>query len=107
MTEPTPTMLVRIRNVSPRAALEVPLLRGRVVKRGEVVEVSLEQAQRLTRQDIWQYEATDIPSSATKPELLAHAASLGVAVPDGATKVTITALIEEHTTTPATGNEGE
>jgi hypothetical protein len=117
MTDPTPNpdapALVRIRNVSPRAALEVPLLRGRIVKRGEIIEVSPEHATRLIRQAIWLRveEPARGSKNVNKPELLAHAASLGIDVPEDATKAAIATLIneymDEHTTTPAAGNEGE
>lgn len=42
----------KIRNDSPLGDLEVPLLR-RIVKAGEVVDVSDDQAERLLPQDIW------------------------------------------------------
>lgn len=43
----------KIRNTSPRGALDVPLL-GRVVDAGEVTEVTADQAQRLLPQsDNW------------------------------------------------------
>lgn len=45
-----------IRNVSPTGDLDVPLLR-QVVKAGESVTVSVEHAERLLPQDIW--EAVD------------------------------------------------
>lgn len=43
---------MKIRNDSPVGDLDVPLLR-RVVARGEVVDVSEEQAERLLPQAIW------------------------------------------------------
>jgi len=42
----------KIKNVSPVGDLDVPLLR-RIVHAGEVVDVTEEQAARLTEQDIW------------------------------------------------------
>jgi len=42
----------QIKNVSPMGDLDVPLLR-RVVKAGEVVDVTEDQALRLLPQDIW------------------------------------------------------
>lgn len=113
MSDTTPATeapkLVQIRLVSPRPALEVPLLRGRIVKRGEVIEVSPEHAEVLTRQAIWLRVEAPAPGSknVTRPDLLAHAESLGIAVPDGATKADIATLINEHNTTPDAGNEQE
>lgn len=43
----------QIQNVSPIGDLDVPLLR-RIVRAGEVVDVTDEQAARLLPQDIWQ-----------------------------------------------------
>lgn len=44
---------MKIRNVSPRGDLDVPLL-GRTVRGGETVTVTPEQAQRLIGQvDVW------------------------------------------------------
>jgi hypothetical protein len=109
----TTTELVRIRNVSPCKALEVPLLRGRIVKRGEIIEVTPEHAERLTRQSIWELvkEPSRGSKNVQKPELIAHAESLGITVPDGATKAEIATLInqhmDEHTNTPDTGNGQE
>lgn len=46
--------MVKIRNTSPRGALDVPLL-GRVVEAGEVVDVDPAHAARLLKQvDNWQ-----------------------------------------------------
>jgi len=42
----------QIKNVSPMGDLDVPLLR-RVVKAGEIVDVTEDQAKRLLPQDIW------------------------------------------------------
>lgn len=45
---------MKIRNISPRGALDVPLL-GRVVEAGEVTEVTKDQADRLLPQsDNWE-----------------------------------------------------
>jgi len=46
--------VLKIKNVSPLGDLDVPLL-GRVVKSGEVVEVTKEQSTRLLAQgDVWE-----------------------------------------------------
>ncbi len=46
--------MLKIKNVSPLGDLDVPLL-GRVVKSGEVVEVTNDQSSRLLAQsDIWE-----------------------------------------------------
>ncbi len=92
--------MVNIKNVSPMSELDVPLL-GRHVKRGEVVEVSPEHAERLLLQgDVWRLVANVPPAPNTKnvgkADLLAHAALLGIVVPDGATKADIATLINEQ-----------
>jgi hypothetical protein len=51
--EPLEAGLVRIRNVSPRGGLDVPLI-GASVKRGATVDVSEAHARILLRQDIWE-----------------------------------------------------
>lgn len=64
--EPEPlSPTVWIRNDSPRGALDVALLR-RSVGRGEVIEVSREHAEILTRQDIW--NVTDAPKPDTNSD---------------------------------------
>ncbi len=46
--------MLKIKNVSPLGDLDVPLL-GRVVKAGEVVEVTKEQSSKLLAQgDVWE-----------------------------------------------------
>jgi hypothetical protein len=55
---------VKIRNISPRGALDVPLL-GRVVEAGAVVEVTADQADRLLPQaDNWEKAQTPMPHAA-------------------------------------------
>lgn len=51
--EPAAPTSVWIRNDSRQGALEVALLGGRRVGRGEVIEVTPSQAERLTMQAIW------------------------------------------------------
>ncbi|MCB2413651.1 hypothetical protein LGT39_12430 [Demequina sp. TTPB684] len=94
--------MVNIRNVSPVGDLDVPLL-GRLVKRGEVVEVSLEHAQRLLRQnDVWHVvgpsgDPSQRPSNnAKKAVWIAHAEHLGVEGAEDMTKPELMAA-----TTPA------
>jgi len=89
--------VVKIKNVSPVGDLDVPLL-ARSVKRGEVVEVSPEHAQRLLRQgDVWRaVGSVDDPSqrpadNAKKPAWVAHAEHLGV---EGAAAMTKPELME-------------
>lgn len=53
-TEPIESGHVRIRNNSPRGALDVPLLGGRTVDRGAAVDVLPAHAEILLRQDIWE-----------------------------------------------------
>lgn len=57
---------MKIRNDSPVGDLDVPLLR-RVVERGEEVEVTAEQAERLLRQEIW--SAADDAAHAVQAKL--------------------------------------
>lgn len=58
----------KIRNVSPRGALDVPLLRC-VVGRGDEVDVTDEQAARLLEQpDVWQSADAAPPVDLTKNE---------------------------------------
>lgn len=62
---------MKIKNVSPLGDLDVPLL-GRVVRRGETVDVPAEAATRLLKQEIWvpvdkSAEALTGPSGAKSP----------------------------------------
>lgn len=87
--------MLKIKNMSPLGDLDVPLL-GRVVKSGEVVEVSPEHAQQLLRQgDLWQATDSDPsqrpPESAKKPVWLEYAKHLEV---EGADDMTKPELIE-------------
>lgn len=82
--------MIKIKNTSPIGDLDVPLL-GRVVAVGEVVEVTIDQAQRLMRQsDVWQLADVDTsqrPSeSDSKAKWVAFAEHLGIEVVSGMTK---------------------
>ena len=58
--------MMKIRNTSPRGALDVPLL-GLVVEAGEVVDVAPAHAARLLKQvDNWQKSPDPAPSAARR-----------------------------------------
>lgn len=71
---------MRIRNDSPLGDLDVPLLR-RIVKRGEEVDVSAEQAERLLPQEIW--TAVDDEARRVQAELDKPADDEGEVTTDG------------------------
>jgi len=118
---------VTIRNVSPQGALEVPLL-GRIVGRGEEVEVTEAQAERLLPQAIWQPVDTAakslLASLAQRPDLLvttpvddtpkpsdrkdvweAYAARQGINT-EGLNKPAIIAAIDAHKAAEAGTGDG-
>lgn len=91
-----------IRNVSPRGALDVPLL-GRALDAGEVVEVSAEHAAILLAQvDNWHQGDPDVLKGA------ALAAALEVAgLPATGTADDKRAALAAFATPPGTTDEGE
>jgi hypothetical protein len=106
-TDPIEAGLVRIRNTSPRGALDVPLLGNRTVDRGATVDVLPAHAQILLRQEVW--ELVDDNGSLTVD---VEEVDLGEdeAVPDepapGEDGVTELQSIDEDGDVPASDNNG-